>query len=186
MALLCLPDLRSSPLVETSWPMLPQQGVWLCKLTILTSFLYWNPQLLLYSYSHLILKYKYCFRLALRKGRGEERICKVISSPCLAEAEARFQIASEGVADVKDWDQQTMYLGLLLGKALELHCWPAACFVTAGSTALLPLFDVQSTRQMGMHICFDVECHCCIKRCMYCIACNVTSATELNHSSLFC
>ncbi|MFS7980683.1 DNA repair protein RAD51 [Helianthus anomalus] len=32
--------------------------------------------------------------LALRKGRGEERICKVISSPCLAEAEAeaRFQI----------------------------------------------------------------------------------------------
>ncbi|CAD6256158.1 unnamed protein product [Miscanthus lutarioriparius] len=41
-------------------------------------------------------------RLALHKGRGEERICKVISSPCLAEAEARFQIASEGVADVKD------------------------------------------------------------------------------------
>ncbi|KAL5204690.1 hypothetical protein ABZP36_009561 [Zizania latifolia] len=41
-------------------------------------------------------------RLALRKGRGEERICKVISSPCLAEAEARFQIVSEGVADVKD------------------------------------------------------------------------------------
>ncbi|EXC13609.1 DNA repair protein RAD51-like protein [Morus notabilis] len=41
-------------------------------------------------------------RLALRKGRGEERICKVISSPCLAEAEARFQIAGEGVTDVKD------------------------------------------------------------------------------------
>ncbi|ONM59020.1 DNA repair protein RAD51 A [Zea mays] len=41
-------------------------------------------------------------RLALRKGRGEERICKVISSPCLAEAEARFQLASEGIADVKD------------------------------------------------------------------------------------
>ncbi|CAI0448185.1 unnamed protein product, partial [Linum tenue] len=41
-------------------------------------------------------------RLALRKGRGEERICKVISSPCLAEAEARFQISPEGVADVKD------------------------------------------------------------------------------------
>ncbi|KAL2927763.1 DNA repair protein RAD51-like protein [Bienertia sinuspersici] len=29
-------------------------------------------------------------RLALQKGRAEERICKVISSPCLAEAEARF------------------------------------------------------------------------------------------------
>ncbi|KAJ6923063.1 DNA repair protein RAD51 [Populus alba x Populus x berolinensis] len=41
-------------------------------------------------------------RLALRKGRGEERICKVISSPCLAEAEARFQICAEGVTDVKD------------------------------------------------------------------------------------
>ncbi|KAJ4790689.1 Dna repair protein rad51-like protein [Rhynchospora pubera] len=41
-------------------------------------------------------------RLALRKGRAEERICKVISSPCLAEAEARFQISSEGVTDVKD------------------------------------------------------------------------------------
>uniref|UniRef100_A0A166C187 DNA repair protein RAD51 homolog n=1 Tax=Daucus carota subsp. sativus TaxID=79200 RepID=A0A166C187_DAUCS len=41
-------------------------------------------------------------RLALRKGRAEERICKVISSPCLAEAEARFQITAEGVTDVKD------------------------------------------------------------------------------------
>ncbi|KAJ0988518.1 hypothetical protein J5N97_006874 [Dioscorea zingiberensis] len=38
-------------------------------------------------------------RLALRKGRGEERICKVISSPCLAEADARFQISPEGVTD---------------------------------------------------------------------------------------
>ncbi|KAF6170271.1 hypothetical protein GIB67_013246 [Kingdonia uniflora] len=41
-------------------------------------------------------------RLAFRKGRAEERICKVISSPCLAEAEARFQISAEGVTDVKD------------------------------------------------------------------------------------
>ncbi|XP_027359012.1 DNA repair protein RAD51 homolog A-like [Abrus precatorius] len=41
-------------------------------------------------------------RLALRKGRGEERICKVISSPCLAKAEARFQICARGVVDVKD------------------------------------------------------------------------------------
>ncbi|KZV25527.1 hypothetical protein F511_26677 [Dorcoceras hygrometricum] len=41
-------------------------------------------------------------RLALRKGRAEERICKVVSSPCLAEAEARFQISPEGVTDVKD------------------------------------------------------------------------------------
>ncbi|KAH0906989.1 hypothetical protein HID58_038816 [Brassica napus] len=41
-------------------------------------------------------------RLAMRKGRGEERICKVISSPCLPEAEARFQISTEGVTDCKD------------------------------------------------------------------------------------
>eukprot|EP00249_Psilotum_nudum_P001030 c13293_g1_i3 orf=518-1540(-) len=41
-------------------------------------------------------------RLALRKGRGEERICKVVSSPCLPEQEARFQISPEGVIDVKD------------------------------------------------------------------------------------
>ncbi|KAF8393697.1 hypothetical protein HHK36_021944 [Tetracentron sinense] len=41
-------------------------------------------------------------RLAVRKGRGEERICKVISSPCLPEAEARFQISAEGVIDARD------------------------------------------------------------------------------------
>ncbi|CAA0836910.1 DNA repair protein RAD51 homolog 1 [Striga hermonthica] len=40
--------------------------------------------------------------LALRKGRGEERICKVVSSPCLPEAEARFQITGDGVTDAKD------------------------------------------------------------------------------------
>lgn len=38
----------------------------------------------------------------MRKGRAEERICKVISSPCLPEAEARFQISPEGVTDCKD------------------------------------------------------------------------------------
>ncbi|CAM6022985.1 unnamed protein product [Sphagnum balticum] len=41
-------------------------------------------------------------RLSLRKGRGEERVCKVVASPCLVEQEARFQIALEGVTDVKD------------------------------------------------------------------------------------
>ncbi|XP_027358876.1 DNA repair protein RAD51 homolog 1-like [Abrus precatorius] len=41
-------------------------------------------------------------RLALMKGNGKERICKVISSPCLAKAEARFQICAEGIVDVKD------------------------------------------------------------------------------------
>ncbi|KAF3792287.1 hypothetical protein EJ110_NYTH00418 [Nymphaea thermarum] len=40
--------------------------------------------------------------VALRKGNGEERICKVVSSRCLAEVEARFWISREGVTDVKD------------------------------------------------------------------------------------
>ncbi|XP_031499805.1 DNA repair protein RAD51 homolog [Nymphaea colorata] len=41
-------------------------------------------------------------RLALSKGSGEERICEVVSSPCLAEAVAHFWISREGVTDVKD------------------------------------------------------------------------------------
>ncbi|KAH9566861.1 hypothetical protein CY35_04G151900 [Sphagnum magellanicum] len=41
-------------------------------------------------------------RLSLRKGRGEERMCKVVAFPCLAEQEAPFQIALEGVTDAKD------------------------------------------------------------------------------------
>lgn len=58
---------------------------------------------LTYVYSDFLVWILFiCHRLALRKGRGEERICKVISSPCLAEAEARFQIAPEGVTDVKE------------------------------------------------------------------------------------
>ena len=102
MDLLCLLDRSSSPLVETSWLMLRPQGALLCQLIIITSYLYSNVgSIPIYS----SLKCQWClYRLALRKGRGEERICKVISSPCLAEAEARFQLASEGVADVKDWD----------------------------------------------------------------------------------
>ncbi|KAF3792291.1 hypothetical protein EJ110_NYTH00422 [Nymphaea thermarum] len=41
-------------------------------------------------------------RLALFKGSGQQRICKVVSSPCLAEAEARFEILSEGVIDIDE------------------------------------------------------------------------------------
>lgn len=54
------------------------------------------------------------YRLAVRKGRGDERICKVISSPCLAEAEARFQISTEGVTDVKDWALRATFSPKLL------------------------------------------------------------------------
>ena len=41
-------------------------------------------------------------RLALRKGRGESRIVKVIDSPMIAEGEALFAITEDGVADYKD------------------------------------------------------------------------------------
>ena len=41
-------------------------------------------------------------RLYLRKGRGEQRICKVYDSPSLPEAEAVFAIYADGVADPRD------------------------------------------------------------------------------------
>ncbi len=41
-------------------------------------------------------------RLALRKGRGEQRICKIFDSPMLAEAEATFAIGPGGVMDPSD------------------------------------------------------------------------------------
>ncbi len=37
-------------------------------------------------------------RLYLRKGRGEQRICKIYDSPCLPEAEAVFAIYPDGIA----------------------------------------------------------------------------------------
>ena len=45
------------------------------------------------------------FRLYLRKGRGETRICKIYDSPCLPEAEAMFAINADGIGDAKDWSQ---------------------------------------------------------------------------------
>jgi RecA/RadA recombinase len=42
------------------------------------------------------------FRLSLRKGRGETRICKIYDSPCLPESEAVFAINADGVGDAKD------------------------------------------------------------------------------------
>jgi DNA repair protein RAD51 len=38
-------------------------------------------------------------RLYLRKGRGEQRVCKVYDSPCLPEAEAVFAIRNDGIGD---------------------------------------------------------------------------------------
>ncbi len=38
-------------------------------------------------------------RLSLRKGRGNNRVCKIFDSPCLPEAEAMFSIGETGVND---------------------------------------------------------------------------------------
>ncbi|KAI9576928.1 hypothetical protein GQX74_011351 [Glossina fuscipes] len=41
-------------------------------------------------------------RLYLRKGRGDNRICKIYDSPCLPESEAVFAILPEGIGDAKE------------------------------------------------------------------------------------
>lgn len=41
-------------------------------------------------------------RLFLRKGRGDNRVCKVYDSPCLPEAETMFSIKADGINDADD------------------------------------------------------------------------------------
>ena len=41
-------------------------------------------------------------RLYLRKGRGENRICKIYDSPCLPESECTFAINPDGIGDAKE------------------------------------------------------------------------------------
>ncbi|KIS68723.1 recombinase RAD51 [Mycosarcoma maydis] len=41
-------------------------------------------------------------RLSLRKGRGNQRICRIADSPCLPEADAVFAIGPEGIIDPVD------------------------------------------------------------------------------------
>lgn len=41
-------------------------------------------------------------RLYLRKGKGENRICKIYDSPSLPETEAAFSILEEGISDSVD------------------------------------------------------------------------------------
>ena len=41
-------------------------------------------------------------RIALRKGRGENRIAKIACSPVLPESEAQFSISELGIEDAKD------------------------------------------------------------------------------------
>ena len=41
-------------------------------------------------------------RIWVKKGRGETRIAKIISSPSLPERDASFGIGAEGIVDAKD------------------------------------------------------------------------------------
>ena len=41
-------------------------------------------------------------RLSLRKGKAENRICKIFDSPNLAEGESQFSITEDGIADAHD------------------------------------------------------------------------------------
>ena len=41
-------------------------------------------------------------RLYLRKGRGEQRICKIYDSPSLPESECIYQLSKGGIIDAKD------------------------------------------------------------------------------------
>lgn len=41
-------------------------------------------------------------RLRFRKGRGTTRICKIVDSPCLGEAEASFGISEEGIVEATE------------------------------------------------------------------------------------
>ena len=49
-----------------------------------------------------ILAHASTTRLYLRKGRGEQRICKIYDSPCLPEGEATFQIGLGGIEEASE------------------------------------------------------------------------------------
>ncbi|OLL26693.1 DNA repair protein rhp51 [Neolecta irregularis DAH-3] len=46
-----------------------------------------------------ILAHASTTRLSFKKGRGEQRICKIYDSPCLPESEAIFAINKDGIGD---------------------------------------------------------------------------------------
>jgi meiotic recombination protein DMC1 len=49
-----------------------------------------------------ILAHACTTRLSLRKGKAEQRVCKIIDSPCLPEGEATFQIGLGGVEEATE------------------------------------------------------------------------------------
>ena len=49
-----------------------------------------------------ILAHAMTTRLYFRKGKGDQRVCKVYDSPLLPESEATFQLAEGGIIDATD------------------------------------------------------------------------------------
>ncbi|KAK9378245.1 Rad51-domain-containing protein [Kockiozyma suomiensis] len=52
-----------------------------------------------------ILAHSSTTRLSLKKGRAEQRICKIYDSPCLPESDCVFTINEDGIGDPKDEDE---------------------------------------------------------------------------------
>jgi len=50
-----------------------------------------------------ILAHASTTRLFLRKGKAEQRVCKIYDSPCLPESECIFQISENGIIDADEW-----------------------------------------------------------------------------------
>ena len=44
----------------------------------------------------------FIFRLQLKKGKGNTRICRIYDSPCLPESEAQFAIHNNGIGDPEE------------------------------------------------------------------------------------
>lgn len=53
-------------------------------------------------HSTAVLAHAVTHRISLRKGKGEQRIAKLVDSPALAEADASFCISEGGVQEYKD------------------------------------------------------------------------------------
>ncbi|KAI8996902.1 Rad51-domain-containing protein [Pilobolus umbonatus] len=49
-----------------------------------------------------IMAHASCTRLYLRKGRGDNRVCKIYDSPSLPESEVMFSIQEDGITDATD------------------------------------------------------------------------------------
>jgi len=49
-----------------------------------------------------ILAHASTTRLYLRKGKGEQIVCKIYDSPCLPESECIFQISDNGIVDAEE------------------------------------------------------------------------------------